>query len=74
MMWLNFWKSKFQCTKFTIWKRNNCRKTIKFSGMEDQMVVSYGCWKTKKLICGMEGKNVVAYDRQPFPARYRGLP
>ena len=24
---LDFWKSQFQCTKFIILKRNNCRKT-----------------------------------------------
>ena len=30
--------------------------------------MALGCWKTKKLICGMEGKNIVAYDRLPYPA------
>ena len=29
-------------------------------GMENRTVVPYGCWKTKKLICGMEEENVVA--------------
>ena len=36
---------------------------------EDHMVVAYGCRKTKKKICGMEGENVVAYDLLPSPAR-----
>ena len=30
--------------------------------MEDRKVVTHGCRKTKKIICGMEGENVVAYD------------
>ena len=33
------------------------------------MVVAYGCRKTKKLICGMEGKHVVTYGRLPSPAQ-----
>jgi len=35
--------------------------------MEDRTVVAHGCRKTKKLICGMKGKNVVAYGRLPSP-------
>ena len=42
--------------------------TLKCCGTEDCKVVALGCWKTKKLICGMEGKNIVAYDRLPYPA------
>ena len=26
--------------------------------MEGEIVVPHGCWKTKKLICGMEGKKL----------------
>ena len=33
--------------------------------MEDRTVVAYGCRKTNNLICGMEGKHVVAYARLP---------
>ena len=29
---------------------------IKCCGMEERMVLAYGCRKSKKLICGMEGK------------------
>ena len=38
-------------------------------GMEDRTVVAHGCWKTKKIICGMEGKNAVSYGHLPSPAR-----
>ena len=38
---------------------------LKCCGMEDRTVVANGYWKTKKLICGMEGKNVVTYGRLP---------
>ena len=44
-----------------IYHRNNCRV------MEDHTIVAYGGRKTKKLICGMEGENVVAYGRLPSP-------
>jgi len=36
--------------------------------MEDLTVVAHDYWKTKKIICGMEGENVVAYGRLPSPA------
>jgi len=36
--------------------------------MEDRTDVAHGCRKTKKLICGMEGENVMAYCRLPSPA------
>ena len=36
--------------------------------MENRRVVAQGCRKTRKLICGMEGKKVVAYGRAPSPA------
>jgi len=36
--------------------------------MEDSTVVAHNCRKTKKLIYGMEGENVVAYGRLPSPA------
>ena len=62
---------------FTNWKRSNCRKTRILwhgrpngCGMEDRTVVAYDCRKTKKLICGMKGENVVAYGRLPFPALF----
>ena len=29
---------------------------------------AHGCRKTKKIVRGMEGENVVAYGRLPFPA------
>ena len=32
------------------------------------IVVAHGWWKTKKLICGIEGGNVVANGRLPSPA------
>jgi len=35
--------------------------------MEERTVVAHGCRKRKKLICGMEGKNVVAYGPSPIP-------
>jgi len=38
---------------------------LKCGGKEDQRIVAYGCGKTKKLIFGMEGENVVAYERLP---------
>ena len=38
--------------------------------MEDRKVVAHSSRKTKKLICGMEVKNVVAFGRLSFPARY----
>ena len=49
---------------------------VKCCSIEDRTVVAYCCRKTKKLICGMEGENVVAYGRLPFTAhniatRYR---
>ena len=34
------------------------------------MVVAYGCRNTKKLLCGIEGKDVVAYGRLSSPARF----
>jgi len=37
--------------------------------MEDQMVVAHGCRRTKKIICDMEGENVMAYGSIPSPAR-----
>ena len=37
--------------------------------MEDRLVVAHNCRKTNKIICGMEGENVVAYGRLPFLAR-----
>ena len=37
--------------------------------MEDGTVVDHDCRKTIKLICGMEGKIVVAYGRLPSPPR-----
>ena len=39
--------------------------------MEDQMVVALGCRKTKKLIWGMKGKKVAAFDRLPSPMSQR---
>ena len=30
--------------------------------------MAHGCRETKKLICGMEGKNVAAFGRLPSPA------
>ena len=33
--------------------------------MEDRTVLSHGCRKTNKLICGMEGENVMAYGLLP---------
>ena len=41
---------------------------LKCCGMEDRTVVAHGCRKTKKIICGMEGENVVTYDRLTSPA------
>ena len=45
--------------------------------MEDCTVVAYGCRKTKKLICGKAGENVVAYGgllsldpQPPSPSRF----
>ena len=35
--------------------------------MEDHTVVAYSRRKTKQLICGIEGENVVAYGRRAFP-------
>ena len=35
--------------------------------MEDCLVVAYDCRKTKKLICGMEGKNGLAACLPPLP-------
>ena len=35
--------------------------------MEDRTIVAHGCRKTKKPICGMEGKNVVPCGRLAFP-------
>ena len=35
--------------------------------MEDRIVVAHGCRKTERLICGIEGENVVAYGRLPSP-------
>ena len=57
---------RIQCTKFFIKKRNNCRKNkMLWHGIPN------GCGllppEDKKLICGMEGENVVAYGRQSFP-------
>ena len=43
-------------------------RRLKFCGMKDRTVVAHACQKTK-LICGMEGENVVAYGRLPSPAR-----
>ena len=41
--------------------------------MEDLTVVAHDYWKTKKIICGMEGENVVAYGRMPSPAPIKGV-
>ena len=38
---------------------------LKCCGMEDRTVAAYGYRNKKKLICGMEGKNVVACGRLP---------
>ena len=39
---------------------------------EDQTVVAHGCQKTKKkILCGIEGENVVAYGGLHSPARRR---
>jgi len=40
--------------------------------MEDRTVVAHGCRKTKKIICGMEGKIVEAYGRLPSPSNTDG--
>ena len=42
---------------------------LKCCGMEDRTVVAHGCQKTKKIICGMEGENGVAYGLLPSPTR-----
>jgi len=42
--------------------------------MEDQTVVALGCRKTKKLIWGMKGKKVVAFDRLPSPMSQYSYP
>jgi len=34
--------------------------------MKDLAVEAHGCRKTKKIICGMEGENVVAHGRLLF--------
>ena len=38
--------------------------------MDDRNVVAYGCRKTKKIVCGMEEENNVAYGRLPSSGRY----
>ena len=48
-------------------KNASIAERVKCCDMEDRTVVAYGCWKTKMLICGMEGENVVAYRRLPPP-------
>ena len=35
--------------------------------MEDRTIVAHGYRKTKKIICGMEGENVVAYSPPLLP-------
>ena len=42
---------------------------LKCCGMEDRTFVAYGCQKTKKLICGMEGKMLwlMAAHLSPLP-------
>ena len=42
---------------------------VKCGGTEGELVVAYGCQKTKKLICGTDGEIVVAHGRLPSPAR-----
>ena len=37
-------------------------------GIEERTVVAYGCRKTKKVIFGMEGENVLAYNHLPSHA------
>ena len=34
---------------------------VKCGGTKGEIVVAHGCRKTKRLICGMEVKNAVAY-------------
>jgi len=41
--------------------------------MKDRTVVAHSCRRTKKIICGMEGENVVAYGRLPSPAHQAEL-
>ena len=41
---------------------------VKCSGTEGEIEVVYGCRKRKELICGSEGKIVVAHCRLPSPA------
>ena len=40
---------------------------LKCCGMEDRTIVAHGYRKTKKIICGMEGENVVAYSPPLLP-------
>ena len=42
-------------------------------GMEDRTIVAHGCWKTKMIICGMEGENVVDNDRLTSTAPIKGI-
>ena len=68
MTWLHFRNRNFKSLnlsfEFIIAGRLKC------CGMEDRMVVAYGCRNTIKLLCGIEGTDVVAYGRLPSPARF----
>ena len=48
---------KIKCTKKVI-----PAGRLKCCGMEDRTVVAHDGWKTKNILCGMLGENVVVYN------------
>ena len=64
---LDFLKSHFKGSKYTIQKRSFARKS-QMRGTEGEIVVAHGCRKRKNLICGTEGEIVVAHGRLPSSA------
>ena len=60
---LDVLKSHFKGPKYTISKSLPGR--VKCGGTEGEIVLAYGYWKRKKLICDTEGEIVVAQGRLP---------
>ena len=69
MIWLEFSKSGFQNTKLTI-DKNKELPEVSNAVTRKTVTVAYCCQKTKNVICGMEGENVVAYGSLPSPSKH----
>ena len=61
-------ESHFKGLKIYYLKKVVLPERVKCGGPEGEIVLTHGCQKRKKLICGTEGEIVVAHGRLPSPA------